>query len=394
MKKGFTTILLTMILSAIVAVGVYRYVPLDWIDALPSIEKEKPYGATITTILGTDTISGSRSTINTNFANLNTDKIEVATTSVGNIIALPGLTTAGNLVTIGTIATGRWNGIPILSAYGGTGTTTFPAYHVLIASSTGAGIMSVSGLGASGQFLTSNGAGAAPSWTTSSVDLGITYAWTNYHTFNTALLRTASSSDLTVASSTVGTITATTTATISRLVVQNRCTGCVATSTFVSPESFTMNGYDASFSPLNASSTRTSADRFHTFDYVDGLTSLATANVIVPPDVTGISSMLLFYKRQISGDVVLSFTFGHIKTQTGSLPFTVQTDISDSLTAYTSGAADGTMSTFTVPTAAYDALTNVTPGDIIGVEIRRAGADAGDTYTSPFRTYGVKINWN
>lgn len=215
--KDFATFLFLIVISIVSAIGVYNYAPIGLFDYLPTFEKEKPLGATITTILGTDTLKDSRAVINTNFSNLNTDKIEVATTSVGNITALPGLTTANaltsasSLATVGTITTGRWNGIPILSAYGGTGTTTFPAYHVIVASSTGAGLMSVSGLGTSGQFLTSQGAGTFPQWTTSSVDLGIDYNWTGRHTFNTALLRTASSSDLIIASTTVGRLIATTT---------------------------------------------------------------------------------------------------------------------------------------------------------------------------------------
>jgi microcystin-dependent protein len=179
------TALLSFIFTFGGALALYNYLPLSVLD---SISVSKPFddslGATITTIAGSDTISSSRAVINTNFANLNSDKLEVATTSVGNITALPGLTTAGALATVGTITSGRWNGLAVTSTYGGTGTTTFPAFHVLIASSTGAGIMSVSGLGSSGQFLTSQGAGTAPLWTTSAVDLAIAYTWTGQHAFN------------------------------------------------------------------------------------------------------------------------------------------------------------------------------------------------------------------
>ena len=43
-----------------------------------------------------------------------------------------------------------------------------------------------SSTGTSGQFLTSNGAGAYPSWTTSSVDQALDYTWTGLHAFNNA----------------------------------------------------------------------------------------------------------------------------------------------------------------------------------------------------------------
>src|SRR3990167_11229886 len=57
-------------------------------------------GVSITTIAGTDTLSGSRGTINTNFSNLNSGKIENATTSVAAI------TTLSNLVTTGALSSG------------------------------------------------------------------------------------------------------------------------------------------------------------------------------------------------------------------------------------------------------------------------------------------------
>lgn len=55
---------------------------------------------------------------------------------------------------------------PVLKvAKGGTGASSFTAYGVLLAGTTGAGaFQNVSGLGASGQVLTSNGAAAAPTW--------------------------------------------------------------------------------------------------------------------------------------------------------------------------------------------------------------------------------------
>lgn len=58
------------------------------------------YASTITTILGTDTLSASRSVINTNFSNLNTDKMELsawyATTTHERLSTLSGLTTFGS----------------------------------------------------------------------------------------------------------------------------------------------------------------------------------------------------------------------------------------------------------------------------------------------------------
>ena len=133
-------------------------------------------GAAITNIAATDTLRDSRSTINTNFTNLNTDKIEVSTTTVGNITSLP------NLATIGTITTGVWNGTVIGVAYNGTGTTSPTTNQVMLGNGS-SGFKVVNGFGTSGQFLTSQGVSTAPTWTTSAVSLTDSYAWTGLHTF-------------------------------------------------------------------------------------------------------------------------------------------------------------------------------------------------------------------
>ncbi len=70
-----------------------------------------------------------------------------------------------NLVTLGTVTTGTWNATTLGVAYGGTGNTTFTAYGVICAGTTSTGaFQNVSGVGTSGQVLTSNGAGSLPTW--------------------------------------------------------------------------------------------------------------------------------------------------------------------------------------------------------------------------------------
>ena len=53
--------------SVITWVGMYLWFPVSIFDT-------KTFGSTITTIAAGDTLSASRSVINTNFSNLNTDK--------------------------------------------------------------------------------------------------------------------------------------------------------------------------------------------------------------------------------------------------------------------------------------------------------------------------------
>lgn len=170
-------ILITVAISAAATLasifGVYNYFPLNYLET----NLEQRLGATITTIAGTDTLSSSRAVINTNFSNLNTGKFELsdwyATSS------------ATQISKIGTLTTGTWNANTIGVAYGGTGSTTLSQYQVLLGNGTG-NVSVVNGLGTSGQLLTSNGAGANPSWGSPAVDTGIAYTWTGNHRWSGA----------------------------------------------------------------------------------------------------------------------------------------------------------------------------------------------------------------
>jgi len=130
---------------------------------------ESKFGATITTINASDKISDSRSVINTNFSNLNTDKMEVSTTSVDSITALD------NLSSVGTITSGTFNG----SVFG----TSTPSQYLVLIGDGDNGVAVASTTGTSGQFLTSNGSGDYPSWQTPAVDVGTNYNWTGDHDF-------------------------------------------------------------------------------------------------------------------------------------------------------------------------------------------------------------------
>lgn len=143
-----------------------------------SCYKEK-LGATITTINASDLIKDSRSTINTNFSNLNSYKIENATSSVAAI------TTLSNLTETGVLASSTFRGSAVGIPYGGTGSTTLSSNQVLLGNGTGA-IGVVSGFGTSNQLLTSNGISTAPSWQTAATDQSLNYTWTGFHAFNAA----------------------------------------------------------------------------------------------------------------------------------------------------------------------------------------------------------------
>ena len=179
--------LASFIISALTFIGLYNYLPLDLVAFNQGV---RTFGSTITTIQGSDTLSASRSVINTNFANLNSDKIENSTTSVKSI------TTLSSLSSIGTITTGVWNGTAVTVPYGGTGSTTLGSNLILVGNGT-SNVKTVTGLGNSGQVLMSNGAGAAPSWNSSSVDTTQPYSWTNHHIFTSLRATIASTTNAT-----------------------------------------------------------------------------------------------------------------------------------------------------------------------------------------------------
>ena len=105
--KTVALIGLIIVVTYLSFVSIYTYLPIKYLTT----ESQRSLGATITTILATDKLSDSRSVINTNFANLNTDKMEISTTT------LPLLTTLVNLTTIGTIGTGVWQGTAIATGF-------------------------------------------------------------------------------------------------------------------------------------------------------------------------------------------------------------------------------------------------------------------------------------
>ena len=82
--------IITTVLGFVTVLVVYNFVPLSYFEF--PIQSKQTYGASIVTIAGTDTLSASRSVINTNFSNLNTDKAEL--TVANNFSANNTFTTA------------------------------------------------------------------------------------------------------------------------------------------------------------------------------------------------------------------------------------------------------------------------------------------------------------
>jgi len=89
----------------------------------------------------------------------------LGTPSSGNLSGCTGYVGTSALVTVGAITSGTWTSTDIAVADGGTGRSTTTAYAVICGGTTStAAEQSIAGLGSSGQVLTSNGAGALPTF--------------------------------------------------------------------------------------------------------------------------------------------------------------------------------------------------------------------------------------
>lgn len=84
--------LLIFLLISLIATNVAVYFHL--------IKDENKLGSSLTTIQGTDRLTDSRSTINTNFSNLNDTKIESSSSSIAAITTLDNLTSIGVLTNL------------------------------------------------------------------------------------------------------------------------------------------------------------------------------------------------------------------------------------------------------------------------------------------------------
>ncbi len=119
-------------------------------------------GASTITLGGNLTTSGAFATTFTMTAGTN-----VTFPTTGTLVNT-AVTTLSSLATVGTITSGTWNATPLTVPYGGCGQTSWTAYAVITGGTTSTGTcQQVSGVGTSGQVLTSNGASALPTWQSS-----------------------------------------------------------------------------------------------------------------------------------------------------------------------------------------------------------------------------------
>ncbi len=157
-----------------------------------------------------------------------TPVIDISASYVGQA----SITTVGALAS-GSLAAGF---TPVTVPLGGTGNTTFTAYSVICAGTTATGVFqNVSGVGTSGQVLTSNGAAALPTWQAAGGGSGVALTDTitqASHGFSVQQLvylngvtYTLAEANSVVTAEVVGIITAVTNANVFVLTTSGKCTG-------------------------------------------------------------------------------------------------------------------------------------------------------------------------
>ena len=123
--------------------------------------------------IGTYSTSGPTLTRTTILSSSNSGSAVTFSGTVTVFVTYPSgksvnLDASGNVSALGTVASGTWNATPVTVAYGGTGLATTVAYSIVFTGTTSTGAFQASaGPGTAGQLLTSNGAGALPTFQTS-----------------------------------------------------------------------------------------------------------------------------------------------------------------------------------------------------------------------------------
>lgn len=169
---------------------------LGFLDATSSIQTQlnskQATGNYITaltgdvTAVGPGSVAATLATVNSNVGSFGSSTSipsftvngkGLITAASGNAVIAPAGTLSGttlnstvvlsSLTTVGTITSGVWNGTAITVPNGGTGNTSLTAYAVLTGGTTSTSpVQSIASVGTAGQVLTSNGAGALPTFQT------------------------------------------------------------------------------------------------------------------------------------------------------------------------------------------------------------------------------------
>jgi len=123
--------------------------------------------------------------------------------------------------------------------------------------------------------------------------------------------------------------------------------------------------------------------------FADGAQGRALVSVKVPKGCSGITSIEVIYQNGVSSTKQLYLEYETASLNLDSLPSAVNSDTNGGVAQYASASTNDDIAKVTVPSAAYNGLTNVDADDVITMRINREGANANDTYDTTWMVLGV-----
>lgn len=353
--------------------------------------------ATITTLASNETGADSRTIINTNFSNLNNDKIEdisgsplselsdVTITSIapGEILKWNGSAWVNNtLAEAGIAASGANSDITSLSGLstalsvgqGGTGATSLTDGGILLGSGSGA-ITAMSVL-SDGNVVIGDG-------TTDPTTLAAFTSSTG------TLKHEYGGLELDISAVAIGDVLAGTgTGTMGLVTASGKSDGDVLTLQADGTADWeTPSGGGGTMEQLINLSSNNSLDTHRVVtSFADGSTTTAAFSFYVPSDVSSISSIkLVWYSSAASGNMYWNLV---TKAAASGEAFALHSDGGDNQTSATGGS--DVINVTTVPTDQYNL---VNPGDFVGMTMERLGGNGSDTLNAVVKVIGFLVTF-
>lgn len=301
--------------------------------------------SSITTINSSDVIGNSRADINTNFSNLNTDKVEGQAASIDSEVAL----------------------------FSGTGGKTIKRASTTGIATLTAGVLSVTSTTGTGNVVLAS----SPTITTPTIGSYINANHSHQNSGGGGVLDAAAVSSGTVATARLGSGTA------------NSTTFLRGDQTWATPASggstlFAGAGEAVTDGTLGLAGT---SAFLPVIQFADAATKYAAWAFLVPTGATSISSIKIYYEGAAAGNLYLAFRTARVDTDTAGTA--VSQDLTDSNTAY-AGQTSGT-GIITAPSGSYNGLASFDAGDIVSVYVSRVAGDALDTYNTQWDVVGCEI---
>jgi len=162
----------------------------------------------------------------------------------------------------------------------------------------------------------------------------------------------------------------------------------------ISSSVFAASRYSNFFAPAGYSALGATVSEWDTGDvewsFADATTaSVSFGNVMVPADATGVTSIKVYYRATNASttNIYVRFYFTEYEND-GTAPAYDQ----DAAATLSVAGGSNVIRFVTVPSSNYSGMT-FTPGNSIGIGIKRQAADASDTLNAAWAVKGVVIEW-